>query len=298
MSGDASHDVRVRLARKAREMGADFALVLVRYGVERLLYRLSRSSHADQFILKGSSLFLVWKGQSFRVTRDVDFLGYGEPDAERIRIVFEDVASQHGGDDGLVFLRETVVAEPIRESQEYDGIRVTMVATLGKARIPVQIDIGFGDSVVPGAESVDFPSVIDQPMARLRAYSRYSFVSEKVEAMVKLGIANSRMKDFYDLCLVSRMFEFEWALLHGAVEGTFARRRTPLPVKPPIALTVTFWSDPSKESQWRGFLKKSSPVEQMGALRDVGGEVARFVLPLFGLDAGHEPVRWIPSRGW
>lgn len=295
---DAAHFVRVQLTRKSKELGADFELLLTRYGLERLLYRLSQSKYVNQFILKGASMFLVWKGQNFRVTKDVDLLGFGDPSIERLHTVFTEVISDPYEDDGVQFQINSLKVEPIKEWQEYNGVRITMIGMLGKARIPIQIDIGFGDAVVPKAEFIDFPSILDFPQAHIRGYSHYTLAAEKIEAMVKLGIANSRMKDFYDLCLLSRMFEFEQIQFSEAIKSTFERRKTSFPTKPPIALTEEFWSDLSKQSQWHGFVKKSKPLETVGSLQDAISEIAQFILPVLNLVSEQESKHWIPSKGW
>jgi predicted nucleotidyltransferase component of viral defense system len=183
-----------RLLNQAKSRGEDFNFVLLRYGTERLLYRLSVSPYAGEFILKGASLFLVWKGQTYRVTKDTDLLGFGSADPDRISAVFKNICRIPCEEDGMMFMPDTVGAIPIREEQEYDGIRVTLTGMLHRARISLQVDIGFGDVVTPAPERIEFPTLLDAPAPRLRAYSRYTMVAEKLEAMVRLGMANSRMK--------------------------------------------------------------------------------------------------------
>jgi predicted nucleotidyltransferase component of viral defense system len=197
---NTGHSVFQRLLNHARAQGEDFNLLLFRYGVERLLYRLSISPYAEKFILKGASLFLVWKGQNYRVTKDADLLGLGPADADHLIGVFRELCRTASVDvDGIEFVPDTVRAIPIREEQHYDGIRVTLEGLLHQARIPLQIDIGFGDAITPAPEKVTFPTLLNAPAPKLLAYPRYTMVAEKLEAMVRLGIANSRMKDFYDV---------------------------------------------------------------------------------------------------
>lgn len=209
-----AHSVFQRLLNKARANKVDFNLVLSRYGMERFIYRLSISPHQERFILKGASLFLVWKGQNFRVTRDADFLGFGDPAPAQLQDVFQSICQQQcPQDDGMIYLPDSVKAEAIREDQEYDGVRITLMGKLGNARIPLQIDIGFGDAITPKAENIEYPILLDHPAPHLKAYPRYTLIAEKFEAMVRLGIANSRMKDFFDIWLLSQLFEFDGSVL-------------------------------------------------------------------------------------
>jgi len=271
------HSVFQRLLNHAKNRGEDFNFVLLRYGVERLLYRLSVSPHAGEFILKGASLFLVWKGQSYRVTKDADLLGFGSADTGRMSAVFKDICRIHCEEDGMMFLSETIRAIPIREEQEYDGIRVTLTGMLHRARIPLQVDIGFGDVVTPAPERIEFPTLLDIPAPHLRAYSRYTMVAEKFEAMVRLGMANSRMKDFYDVWLLTRLFEFEGRTLCEAVRNTFSRRATTLPDGLPTAFTEEFRQDPQKQTQWQAFVRKAKPEPVADSFDAVIDDVVAFL---------------------
>jgi hypothetical protein len=278
---NTGHSVFQRLLNHARTSGEDFNLLLFRYGVERLLYRLSISAHADTFILKGASLFLVWKGQNYRVTKDADLLGLGPADAEHLANVFRELCRGASDDvDGIEFMPDTVRAVPIREAQEYDSIRVTLVGLLHKARIHLQVDIGFGDAVTPAPERIEFPTLLDAPAPQLLAYTRYTMVAEKLEAMVRLGMANSRMKDFYDIWLLSRLFEFDGGTLCEAVRSTFRRRSTLLPAGLPMALTDEFRKDTQKQTQWRAFVRKSRPESVSDDINAVIGELATFLMPI------------------
>jgi predicted nucleotidyltransferase component of viral defense system len=193
--------VRQRLLALSRERIEPFDLTLVRYGSERLLYRLSQSHYVDRFLLKGAMLFRVWTEETHRPTRDIDLLGFGANDTDELAQIFREVSQTDVEPDGLVFRPETVKAESIREEAAYAGIRITMEAKLENARIPIQVDIGFGDAVTPGPEEVQYPVLLDLPAPRLRSYPVYTVIAEKLEAMVLLGEANSRMKDFYDAAL-------------------------------------------------------------------------------------------------
>ena len=275
------HSVFQRLLDYAKNRDEDFNLLLVRYGVERLLYRLSISEHSERFVLKGASMFLIWKGQNYRVTRDADLLGFGSAEAEQIKVLFRDVSQLGLVDlDGIEFRPEMVEANPIREEMDYDGIRVTMIGLLHNARIPVQIDIGFGDVVTPEPEMVEFPTLLDAPAPKLKAYPRYTMVAEKFEAMVKLGMANSRMKDFYDVWLLSRLFEFNGSVLCEAVSNTFKRRSTSYPDGLPVAFTEEFSNDNQKQIQWKAFVKKSRAESVGRELRTVIDDIVVFLHPI------------------
>lgn len=291
--------VRTRLLKLAKERGEDFQRVLLRYVNERLLYRLATSSHASSFVLKGAALFTVWTGRPHRATRDLDFLGFGEATEARLRRVFSDVASMKTDDDGVVFDVRSLEVRPIREDQEYGGTRVTLKAGVAEAQVRLQVDIGFGDAVTPEAVEIEFPALLSFPTPRLRAYPRETVVAEKLEAMVQLGMANSRMKDFYDLAVLSELFEFDGDLLVKAIRATFSRRGTPLPDGVPVALSGDFTGDPAKARQWAGFASKSG-VTEAGNLSSAVRRVARFVVvPLTRARSNERwPGRWPKGGPW
>jgi len=248
--------VRQRLLNLATERKEDFGLVLTRYGLERFLYRLSVSPHRDSFVLKGALLLQLWTAETYRPTRDLDLLGRGISNIG-YRKIFSEVCSQKVEDDGLMFLPDTIRVERIRDDEAYEGVRVRVEARLGDVRVPLQIDVGLGDAIVPASEELEYPTLLKFPAPKLHAYSKESVVAEKFEAMVKLGMANSRMKDFYDLWVLARRFEFESGILAAAIQATFETRRTTLPKSSPLALQADFYELPSKQTQWRAFLRKS-----------------------------------------
>lgn len=289
---DIGASVRARLLRLAHERGEDFQLVLNRYANERLLYRLASSVHAPHFILKGAALFAVWTGAPHRATRDVDLLGFGDPSAAHVRSVFADLLLLDVQDDGVRFDPGSLEVGPIREEQEYGGQRVTLTATVSSARVKLQFDVGFGDAVTPPAAVVDFPSLLGFAAPRLRAYPRETVVAEKLEAMVQLGLANSRMKDFYDVVVLARSFDFDGRLLARAIRATFERRKTPFPDALPVALTPTFAADPSKQTQWTAFLRKSG-IQGGGPLPEAVAAIVAFVAP--ALAAAGRDQAWAAS---
>lgn len=291
--------VRARLLHLARERGEDFQLLLTRYASERLLHRLASSPHASRFVLKGAVLFTVWTGKPHRATRDIDLLGYGDPSVPHVRSAIIEILAVDVGDDGVVFDSSSLVVSPIREEQEYGGIRAVLGARIDSARVRIQIDVGFGDAITPGVVLVDHPALLDFPPPRLRAYPRETAIAEKLEAMVKLGLANSRMKDFYDLVILSRMFEFDGDTLTRAIQATFTRRQTALPVGLPVALTQTFSGDPAKNAQWEAFIRRSGAA----GVADLAGAVLMIVAflerPLEAAAVGIPlHAHWTPGRGW
>ena len=269
--------VRSRLLRLAKERGEDFQLVLTRYANERLLYRLAVSSHGPRFVLKGAALFTLWTGRAHRATRDLDLLGFGDGSEAALRRVFEEVLRAEVPDDGVVFAVDSLEVGPIREDQAYGGVRLALVANILTAKVHLQIDVGFGDAITPSPKLVDFPALLDFPAPRLRVYPRETVIAEKVEAMVQLGMANSRMKDFFDVVVLSQAFDFEGDLLVRAIRATFERRGTTLPEGLPIALTPSFADDVIKRTQWSAFLRKANATVGVGDLAAVVVSVSRFL---------------------
>jgi hypothetical protein len=245
--------VRQRLLMLSRERKEPFNAILVRYAIERLLYRLSLSVYADRFLLKGAMLFVIWAESIHRPTQDVDLLGFGSCDVDDVEIIFREICGLVVEPDGLEFQPDTVHAEAIRDQAAYAGIRVKMEARLANARIPVQADIGFGDAVTPGPEEISFPVLLGFPGPQLHAYPVYTVVAEKIEAMASLGMLNSRMKDFYDVWFMSQTFDFAGPLLANAIHNTFERRKTNLTTELPF--TEEFSS--SKSTQWNGFVSRN-----------------------------------------
>jgi len=270
--------VRQRLLDQARSKRVDFNLLLTRYGLERFLYRLGCSEYRERFILKGAMLFPLWGVVSYRSTRDVDLLGYGESEIAALVQVFRMICQTEVADDGVIFDPASVQAEDIRDQMEYGGTRIKLNADLAGARIHLQVDIGFGDVVTPAAVAADYPTVLDQPAPHVRVYPRETVVAEKFQAMVHLGIANSRMKDFHDLWVIGSQFNFDGATLTSAIVRTFERRNTPLPNTLPLALTPEFFLDEQKVRQWKAFLNRAGLGVQP-ELSEVAVFIAGLVMP-------------------
>lgn len=252
-----ARSVQVRLAQHARTIGADPSLVLTRYAVERLLYRLSRSPYADKFVLKGALLLLVWLGETLRPTRDADLLGFGNLSDEALEQIFREVCTAEVEPDAVTYFADSVQLAPIRFEDAYGGRRITLQAQCGAARMTVQVDIGIGDAVTPGPQWLEYPALLDMARPRLRAYPRETVIAEKIHAMVVLGLRNSRMKDYFDVHALLLEAMFDPAQLAQALAATFARRQTTLPSAVPQGLSDEFASDPAKQAQWNAFLRRN-----------------------------------------
>jgi len=268
--------VRARLLTLAKERKQPNDLLLTRYALERLLYRLSTTKHRERFILKGALLMTTWFDQPFRPTRDLDLLGSGDPDPQAMLAVFRGICAIDL-DDGVVFDVAGLAVDLIREELEYGGLRIKTYAAVGGARIRVVVDVGFGDAIEPGATDLDLPVLLDLPAPRLRAYPRETVIAEKFQAMVALGRANTRMKDFYDIWLLSHAYEFKGDGLARAIAATFDRRKTPIPAERPFALTRAFADDTAKQQQWASFA--DSIGAQLPPLPEIIEDLAAFLMP-------------------
>ncbi len=285
--------VRARLLARARVEQTDFQILLTRYALERLLYRLSVSDQRERFVLKGAMLFAIWQDDPFRPTRDLDLLGHGDPDPAIVAASIRSICSAKVLDDGVVFDVAGVVAIPIRGEDEYPGVRVRTGATIAGARLPIQIDVGFGDVITPATIEIEFPTLLDAPAPILRAYPPETVVAEKTEAIVTLGIANSRMKDFYDLWMIAQTFAFEGDNLAEAIRRTFERRRTLLPEHVPVGLSESFALD--KETQWQAFLVRDRLAMTPTSLVQVIDDLRTFLTPML---ARAEVALWPPGGPW
>ena len=249
--------VRARLLNVAKAQGVDFNQVLVRFALERILYRLSQSEHAGRFLLKGALLFTLWYDMPHRATRDADLLGFGASDLESVAQTFRDIASIVA-DDGIVFDPASVAAAEIRKDAGYAGARVLISSELAKARCKTQIDIGFGDAVTPGPVDATYPVLLDDlPAPHLRTYPVYTVVAEKLHAIALLGMTNSRLKDYLDLSVLLERETLDIDLLAQAVKATFERRGMAVPTDLPVGLTDEFANDSSRQALWQAFLKKN-----------------------------------------
>jgi predicted nucleotidyltransferase component of viral defense system len=252
-----SASIRARLNQQARNQRINFGRLLTNYGLERLLYRLANSTYRDDFVLKGAMLFAYWSGDAYRATKDVDFLKMGDASITRLEQIFSELCDiKTDVDDGLVFDASTIRVNEIREDNHYGGVRVLLKAYLGKAMISIQADIGVGDMITPDAEEIIFPTLLDMEAPKLKAYPVETVLAEKFEAMVSIGFANSRMKDFYDVWAICKFLNPDMQVLSNAVSNTFKRRGTTLPTNAPLALTDAFSKDEDKQKQWSAFVNR------------------------------------------
>jgi hypothetical protein len=293
-----SASVRQRLINRAHAEGQDAQRLFVRYAIERLLFRLSQSPQRDRFILKGAMLFALWSKQPFRSTGDLDLLGFGDNDIASLRETFESFCYLPVADDGLSFDPKSVQVEATREEDEYQGARVRLNAMLGTAIIALQIDIGFGDSVFPEPQNLSYPCLLEgtEP-AQIRAYPLETVIAEKFEAMVSYGNLTSRLKDHYDIWVLSQNFEFSKEPLLTAVTRTFEQRGTTIPDVVPVALTEEFALRSDKQANWVGFLRRTKPSVMPPPFDEVLKELRRFLAP-FIAGATIKGLKWSSKDGW
>ncbi len=295
---DPVASIHQRLLNGARDRGEDFQLTLLRYGAERLLYWLCQSPHAERFVLKGALLLLLWPDQLYRPTRDVDLESYGDATPEHLREVFRSVCRQPCPEDALRFDEDSVAGEEIRAAQESGGVRVTLPAWLGRARIRLQVDVGFGDAITPSPRLQDFPTLLSLPAPRILTYPIETVIAEKFEAIVRLGRANSRMKDFRDLITFARRSEFDGELLCRAVSATFARRAADLEDLDEV-LESEFDEGSTLGQRWRAYCRTSATGEATETHAEIGGELIRFLEPLGdALRGSAAPGHWSHQTGW
>ena len=282
--------IRARLLNRAKERNQPFEILLTRYALERLLYRLGSSKYRDRFVLKGAMLVTTWVDDPYRPTRDLDLLGFGDSDPDAIIGAFREICALKA-DDAVAFDIDGLAIDRIRDEAQYGGLRIKTTATVDGAKVRVLVDIGFGDAVEPGLTEIELPVLLGQPVPRLRAYPYETVVAEKFQAMVMLGRANSRMKDFYDIWMLARSYDFEGDRLARAVAATFARRKTEIPSDRPDALTPAFAEDRTKQSQWAAFLKDVAVTP--ASLAEVIEDLAAFLMP-HAAEARKRQIRQLP----
>lgn len=278
MTRDVAASVRARLQNQAKASSRPFQEVLQYYGLERFLYRFAQSRHRDHFLLKGALMLRVWDTPESRPTRDIDFLGFVDNEVETIENIVREICSVEVEDDGLRFDALTVKGQNIKEDADYQGVRIKFFGLLQNACVPMQIDIGFGDVVHPSPEEQAYPTILDFPAARLRMYPRVTLIAEKFQAMVALGTLNSRMKDFFDIWLLSRQFDFAGADLAGAIGKTFHNRNTELELEP-VALTASFMAAQNTQAMWKAWTRRSHLESVPNSLDEMREPLRRFLLP-------------------
>jgi predicted nucleotidyltransferase component of viral defense system len=279
--------VRGRLQDKGRKTNRPFAEILQYYGMERFLYRFAQSEYAKSFILKGALMFTVWNVPARRTTVDIDFLARFDNQIEKVEQVIRNVCTVKVPTDGLIFDSKTVRGQHIKEDADYEGVRVKFMGFLEKTKIPMQIDVGFGDVIIPRPSAVDYPTILDFPAPHLQGYTIESVIAEKFEAMVKLGTLNSRMKDFYDIWLMTRQFSFEEKQLAAAIKATFENRKTPVPSGNPFFAAEIYSDESVQATLWKAFLKKNDVNTAPDSFKAVVSAVEEFLgKPIAAITAG------------
>jgi predicted nucleotidyltransferase component of viral defense system len=291
--------VHQRLLNKAKESSRPFNELLQYFAIERFIFRLSKSPHADKFILKGALMFAAWHGPASRPIMDIDLMGKIDNSLEAITAAIKDACLVDVEADGIYFNAETVEAVRITEDAVYEGVRVRVHCSLGNARISIQIDIGFGDVIVPSPSKISYPVILDFPAPELKGYTMESTIAEKFQAMVKLGVLNSRMKDFYDIWLLSRTFDFKGKILAEAVEKTFEKRYTPVTLDASL-FDPSFGKDRDRNVQWRGFISKTKLINVPESFEEVMTTVKLFLEPLAAsiLEQRAFNSKWIAPGPW
>jgi Nucleotidyl transferase AbiEii toxin, Type IV TA system len=296
---DIAASIRQRLQNEARKAARPFSEVLQYYAMERFLYRLSESSHADSFVLKGALMLIAWRSPQTRPTLDIDLLGRVSNSLRTIAAVIKDLCRQEVEPDGLHFDPASVTTARIAEDAGYEGVRAKFRGRLGTARVSMQIDVGFGDVVIPPPTLIDYPTLLDLPMPRLHTYSRETTIAEKLEAMIKLGSLNSRLKDFFDIWSLSRQFEFKGTILAEAISKTFAHRGTAIQAQP-AGWSQDFLQDPRRIAQWRAFCRKALLNDIPTDFGEVVRSVADFLGPITRALAENQAFHstWRPMGPW
>jgi hypothetical protein len=297
---DPAASIRARLFNHARQHGDDFQRVLTRYAIERLLFRLSQTEAAEQYVLKGAMLFVTWPEHVFRPTGDLDLLGHGDPDSVAISELFTRICQAEVSEDGIVFDPATLKVEPIREADKYQGVQLSLKGQLAKAIAHVQVDIGFGDHVYPPPTRQNFPSLLpDMPAPNILMYPPETVVAEKFEAIIRFGEANGRVKDFHDIWVTTRTFPFELPNLVEAVTGTLRRRETAFPIEMPVGLTMAFAAIAEEKGLWTGFLRRNPPTLKPPPFLELQEELRRFFGPVISALARPEGARgrWDSDSG-
>ena len=299
MTKSVTASIHQRLLNHARANELPFNQVLQYFALERFLYRLGRSPFRQQFVLKGALMLTAWQSPYARPTRDIDLLGRTDNTVEHIVSTIQEICQQPAPEDGLVFDADSATGETIIEAADYAGVRVRFAAYLGTARVPMQVDIGFGDPVVPAPSPVRLPTVLDLPTSELLGYSRESMVAEKVQVMVYLAEVNSRMKDFYDVWWLANHFDFDGPLLARAIRETFHWRQTPIALDA-VAFSDRFTKDDTKQGQWQAFIQRLRPEDAPGTLPEVVETIAALILPVFKALIEQEQLdqSWPPGGPW
>jgi predicted nucleotidyltransferase component of viral defense system len=283
---------------EANHPHADFNRVLSQYAIERLIYRLNQVEEAKNFVLKGGMLFVTWPEQIFRPTKDLDLLGFGDPSPENVRLIFEKICAADCPEDGIKFDSASLKLDTVRESNNYRGIQLKLNSTLAKAKIKIQVDIGFGDYVHPAPRSGTFPNILEGlPKTQILMYPPETVIAEKLHAITILGLSSTRLKDYYDLWVLIRIYKFSHQVVLQAVRGTFIRRQDQLPTGLPVGLTKTF-AESGGAKLWQAFLRRSgAPPNTPLDLSLVMLDLQKFFILLFDSPTVNQTINlhWNPE---
>ena len=292
--------VRARLQNKAKEEERPFSEILQYYGMERFLYRVSQSKYAGIFVLKGALMFMVWHVPERRTTLDIDFFAQYDNKIASIEKMLKDICKINVVSDGLIFDITSVKGKRIKEDADYGGVRVKFVGLLERSRIPMQIDIGFGDSIYPKPKMIEYPVILDFPKPKLKGYPAESIISEKFEAMIKLGLLNNRMKDFYDIWLMMRQFDFNGGRFIEALKRTFKQRKTPLPQHKPLFAEEIYDEKSDRQTLWKALLNKADIKHAPEKLNTTAKAIEKFLIkPLNAINKGEKfNEKWKASGPW
>jgi len=291
--------VKARLLNEAKRSNRPYTEVLQYFAMERFLYRLSKSRYVTKFVLKGALMLAVWHAPIQRPTKDIDMLGKVDNQVDSVVNAIHEICLQKVEPDGLMFQVDGIEGTVITEDAEYHGIRVRFMALLEKTEVPIQVDIGFGDPVVPRVALIAYPTMLDMPAPKLRGYSRESAVAEKFEAIAKRGLLNSRVKDIYDIWLLSRLFEFDGQVLAKAIQETFKSRGKEIHARP-VGFTKLFYDDAAHQNQWKAFISRNRIKDAPGSLGLAVKAVSEFLSPILDCLASKTtaPIKWTPPGPW
>ena len=290
--------IRGKLLFSSKQQREEFNYTVMNYASDRLLYRLSKSIYRNKFIVKGATIFKIWNRLAHRATKDIDLLGIGDNSISQLTSMFKIICQQPCEEDGIYFDEKSIKGEKIKPEQKYEGVRITLKYYLDTIKNSLQIDIGFGDVIIPEAKEVEFRTFFDLPAPRLRIYPRETVIAEKFQAMVFLGISNSRIKDFYDIWFLAHNFDFDGRILSQAIKATFNRRNTEISTKIPLALTDEFFQDESKQKQWFAFLNKGKLNVKPSSFEGVINDIHKLVIPPYLAIANNQEFNciWVADQ--
>lgn len=268
-----SESIRQRLKNLSDQRNRPFDEILRYYAMERFLYRLSISSHAKKFFLKGGLMLKVWDSLDHRATMDIDLLARTSNQIDNLHRIITEVSQIACEEDGIAFDTQKLILRNTQTGGDYNGVSSSFSAKLFTTKMPVLIDIGFNDIIIPKPQQIKYPTLLDMPEPALLGYTLETVIAEKLESVVKLAFVNTRMKDFYDLWTILKSHEIQPDKLNIAIQEVFANRKTPL--KRPIAFTAEFYDSKETQQRWINFL--SAMGKQQIRFEDVIMELSKSI---------------------